>query len=111
VIFRANFERNVEDDAATLAGQEPVRFEKLWNHDAEFFDQRVNVTRFGGESGNIGAGGDPDLGFRVPESVYYVGAIFHSNELIISADRRGLSTKQRRAVHPFDALMHLRYLN
>jgi len=109
VIFRANLERNVEDGAATLAGQEPVRFEKLWNHDAKFFDECVNLSRFGGESGNVVARGDPDLSFCVPESVYYVSTIFHS-ECIHYVRRHAwiVNESSDQRLHALDALIHLR---
>jgi len=35
VILSANFEGNIEDGTTTLV-KKPVRFEELWNHDAEF---------------------------------------------------------------------------
>ena len=91
-IFRANFEWDIEDGTTALARQKPVGFEQLWNHDAEFLYQLVNVTCLSGESGNVVARGNPDLGFRVPESIHYVWATFHQSDFIISADPRGLST-------------------
>ena len=78
MILGANFEGNVEARATTLARQKSVGFKKLWNHDAKFFDKRINVSGFGGESGNVTAGSDPNFGLCIPESVYYVRATFHS---------------------------------
>jgi len=56
--------------ADRVACQSTVRFQKLGDHDGEFFCQSLNGVGFGDEPGDIIAGRDPDFGLRVPFSVY-----------------------------------------